>query len=584
MTQLTHTQGKLNWRPVLAGLVGVALLVVAGAALGPTVLQTAQANFEAASRPATSAPQTAVVSTLTAETYVTSVGPVLPAQAGTVAWQTTGNVASVLVHPGDQVQAGQPLMSLDPLSAPQAVILAQADLVTAQRARDDLLRPPALTLAQAQKNVSSAQKTLDDLRQPPAVAVALARQAVAKAQDTLDKARKTLANTNKPDLKYYQDQVKTAQDALTNARQDTTLIDIGELPVELRNAQKQLETATNVYNNAKDGFAKCPNCEKVWAYDRMTNWTDAQNLYNDAVNQVQQIQLQIDQSQRGNALSISSAQDNLDKAQRNLTWALNGPDPIALGVNQAAMDVAESSLADAQDKLNKLLNPDPADVALAEANLADAQDKLKHLQNGADPRDLAVAQARLEAAQAAVSVLTLTAPFEGEVLAVNCQPGDAVAPAQAAVMLANRKVLRVEAQLDEADMGHIAVGQPVSVTFETLPGVVLAGQVTWINGSGTPVQGVVKYTVRVEMPKSDSRVLLGMTANVSILTQRQAGALALPPAAVLRDEQSEYVNRIKGGRVERVNVVSGQVQDGLLVVAGDLRPGDEVQLPNGSLP
>jgi HlyD family secretion protein len=248
------------------------------------------------------------------------------------------------------------------------------------------------------------------------------------------------------------------------------------------------------------------------------------------------------------------------------------------------VDVAESALADAQDKLNKLLNPDPADVALAEANLADAQDKLDHLRNGADPRDLAVAQARLEAVQAAVSALTLTAPFEGEVLAVNCQPGDAVAPAQAAVTLANRRVLRVEAQLDEADMGQIAVGQPVSVTFETLPGVVLAGQVTWIDGNGTPVQGVVKYTVRVEMPQSEPRVLLGMTANVSILTQRQAGALAVPPGAVLRDEQGEFVNRIRDGQVERVNVISGQVQNGLLVVAGALQPGDEVQLPNGRLP
>jgi HlyD family secretion protein len=447
-----------------------------------------------------------------------------------------------------------------------------------------LLHPSDLTIANARKTVATSQDALDALVAPAPMAIANARQAVAKAQDTLDKARKTLGNTKKPDIKYYQDQVTNAQDALTNAQQNTTLTDIGQLPVSLRQAQTQLETATNVYNNAKDAFAKCPNCEKVWAYDRMTNWADASNLYNDAVNQVQQIQLQIDQSQRGNSQGMSAAQDALTTAQRNLTWALGGPDTITVGVNQAAVDVAESALADAQDKLNKLIHPDSEDLALAQANLADAQDKLNHLQNGADPRDLAVAQARLEAALATVNGMTLTAPFSGEVLAVNYQAGDAVATTQAAVTLANRSVLRVEAQIDEADMHQITVGEPVSVTIETLPGVTLTGQVTWINGSGATVQGLVKYTVRVEMPQSDPRVLLGMTANLAILTERQTVALAVPPGAVWRDQQGEFVNRVKGGVVERVNVISGQVQDGLLVVAGALQAGDEVQISDGRLP
>jgi multidrug efflux pump subunit AcrA (membrane-fusion protein) len=86
------------------------------------------------------------------------------------------------------------------------------------------------------------------------------------------------------------------------------------------------------------------------------------------------------------------------------------------------------------------------------------------------------------------------------------------------------------------------------------------------------------------MPDGDPRVLLGMTANVSILTQRQAGALAVPSGALLRDVQGEFVNRVRDGTVERVNVVSAQVQDGLVVVAGTLQPGDAVQVLNGPVP
>jgi HlyD family secretion protein len=183
-----------------------------------------------------------------------------------------------------------------------------------------------------------------------------------------------------------------------------------------------------------------------------------------------------------------------------------------------------------------------------------------------------------------VNGLTLTAPFAGEVLAVNYQPGDAVAVTQAAVTVANRQVLRVEAQIDEADIRHIAVGNPVEVTFEALPGVKLSGKVTWINAAGATLQGLVKYTVRTELTETDPGVLLGMTADVSILADQQAGALAVPLGAVLRDQQGEFVNRVQGTAVERVSVTSGAVQGSLVVVAGALQPGDEVQVFSNRAP
>ena len=162
------------------------------------------------------------------------------------------------------------------VAAQQAQLAAQLEVVNARKAITDMLdfTTDALNLAQAQMNIDDLKKQIDD-------------------------ARRNLGYLTSPNLKYYQDQVTQAQDAFTNAQQDARLVDISQLQVELRNAQTNLETATNVYNNAKDGFAKCPNCETVWAYDRPDQLADAQNLYADAVNLVQQIQTQIDQTQRG---------------------------------------------------------------------------------------------------------------------------------------------------------------------------------------------------------------------------------------------------------------------------------------------
>jgi HlyD family secretion protein len=559
------------------GLIVVLLLVLAGVAVVATGGVKGLPGLGGAQKQAEI--KTVPVTSITAVTSVTSAGPVSAVQSGAVVWKTSGTVSSVFVKPGDHIKMGDALMSIDPLSGPQNLIQAQADLIAANKALDDLLHPSALSIANARKSVATAQDNLDALTSPAPLAIANAQQAVAKAQDTLDKARKTLANTKSPDVKFYQDQVKTAQDALTNAQQNTTLIDIGQLPVSLRNAQKQLDTATNVYNNAKDAFTQCPACEKVWAYDRMTNWADAQNFYNDSLNQVQQIQLQIDQSQRGTSQGIATAQDNLDKAQRNLKWAQGGPDSITLSVNQAAVSVAESALADAQDKLNKLNNGSlKNDIGVAEAALADAKDKLNHLLTSPDPNDLAIAQVRVLALQASVQALTLTAPFEGDVLAVNDQIGDSTSPGDVGVTLANRSLLRVDALVDEADIGQVRVGNPVSLTLEALPGVSLNGKVVWINGGGTAVQGLVKYTVRIDIANSDPSVLLGMTANVSIVTNTQVGALAVPLDAVQLDQTGEYVNRVKAGVVERVNVTSGQIDGDLVVVTGGLQVGDEVQV------
>lgn len=88
----------------------------------------------------------------------------------------------------------------------------------------------------------------------------------------------------------------------------------------------------------------------------------------------------------------------------------------------------------------------------------------------------------------------------------------------------------------------------------------------------------MKYTVRIDLAVSDPRALLGMTANVSIVTDKQTGALAVPLDAVQLDQQGEYVNRVTNGTVERVKVVSGQIQNDVVVVTGALQPGDAVQL------
>jgi HlyD family secretion protein len=218
-------------------------------------------------------------------------------------------------------------------------------------------------------------------------------------------------------------------------------------------------------------------------------------------------------------------------------------------------------------------------VAVAEATLADAQAKLTTLQTNPDLADVQAAQVRVLVAQATIDKLALRAPFDGEVLRVNYQPGDVTSPAQVAVIIANRTQLHVNVSVDESDIGQIAAGQSVSITFDSLPDVQLAGTVVSIDPIGQTSQGLVRYTVRVDAAQTNPQVLLGMTANVEIVTNVQTGALAVPLDAVQLEGGVEYVNRVNiVGGVERVNVVSGEVQEEFVLVTGALSPGDTVQL------
>jgi HlyD family secretion protein len=512
-------------RWIIAIVAVVVLIVCAALAFPPLRLRLTggRAGFIAGAGQA-GALKTAQVTSVTAVTSVESSGAVQAEQSASVFWKTTGAVAEVRVKAGDIVKAGDVLMTLDPASAPANVILAQADLVAAQKALDDLLHPSALALANAQK-------------------------AVADAQDALEKARKELTYAENPAGQNLYDAVADAQLALANAQANLQLSNVSA-DVE---AYRQAVFVTNWYHQRYD--------EVKAEYDKNPNSLDMQNALKEAENKYLAqldkqltLELRIHTDQANKTDAVAKAQDKYDTALANLNAALAGPDA--------------TKLAQAQAK-----------VAVAEANLVEAQSKLDELNNGADPNDLASATARLQAAQATVESLAIEAPFDGEVLVVNYRRGDAVSQTLAAALIANRSPLHVDVPIDEIQISQIQVGDEVTVTFDSLPGLTLLGSVAWINPVGSTVQGLVKYTVRVDVAGSDPRVLLGMTANVSIVTDVQAGALAVPLDAVQLDGQGEFVNRVKAdGTLERVNVVSGQLQGDLVIVAGDLKPGDTVQV------
>lgn len=225
------------------------------------------------------------------------------------------------------------------------------------------------------------------------------------------------------------------------------------------------------------------------------------------------------------------------------------------------------------------------DLALKTAKLDDAQREYDSLLAGEDSTDVIAAKANVNAAQATVNMLSIIAPFDGEVLYVNNHAGDVVDTGGFAVNVADMDHLYVDTQVDESDIANVKLGNQAEVTLDAVPGVALDGVVTAINPVGENVSGLVKYTVRIDLDQTADEVFmpLGTTVNVVIQVKEAVTSLAVPITAIQNDGKGEYVLVVQAdGSTQRVDVVSGAIVDDQVVVTGDLQAGDRIQTARAS--
>jgi HlyD family secretion protein len=108
--------------------------------------------------------------------------------------------------------------------------------------------------------------------------------------------------------------------------------------------------------------------------------------------------------------------------------------------------------------------------------------------------------------------------------------------------------MQIHASVDEADIGRVKEGQPVSFTVDAYPDEEFRGTVTQVRNAPVTQQNVVTYTVVVGVDNGSLRLKPGMTANVSFETAEVCDALRVP-AAALR-VKVEWPEDRKGGRPE----------------------------------
>lgn len=176
--------------------------------------------------------------------------------------------------------------------------------------------------------------------------------------------------------------------------------------------------------------------------------------------------------------------------------------------------------------------------------------------------------------------VAIRAPISGIVSSVSTQEGETVAASFSAptfVTIIADHALQLVAMVDETDIAHVGIGNPVRFVVDAYPSRDFLGAVLSIAPKATIVSGVVNYEVTIEIRRDAQLLKPDMTANVSIQTA-QRNALFLPAATVQQDgEQSSVYLSGKSG-AERKLVVTGIKEGEMVEIKRGVSKTDKVLL------
>ncbi|MHB8778649.1 MAG: efflux RND transporter periplasmic adaptor subunit [Anaerolineales bacterium] len=279
-------------------------------------------------------------------------------------------------------------------------------------------------------------------------------------------------------------------------------------------------------------------------------------------------------------LEAQKAVDNAEKAyEKAYNWrmTLNGKIDIkdyyydyfgVLKVHQYRGYASEDTIAQA-DK----------DLALAKARLDDARRAYERLLGGADSAEVSAAQARVAAAQSTLNMAYLIAPFDGTITQANPAVGDQVSAGKVGFRIDDLSHLLVDVQVSEVDINSVSPGQPATLTFDAILGREYHGEIVQVGQAGDTVQGVVSFTVTIELDDADELVKPGMTTAVNIVVEEVKDVVLIPNRAVRLVDGGRVVYVLVDGKPVQVKVRLGSSSDTMsAVVEGDIKEGDLIIL------
>lgn len=226
-------------------------------------------------------------------------------------------------------------------------------------------------------------------------------------------------------------------------------------------------------------------------------------------------------------------------------------------------------------------------VERAKLQLMTLQDQRRTLVTGSDR---AVAQAKLRDAEAAVALARhrvalgeIKSPIAGTVYQFDLKVGAFMQPGGLVALIGKLDQVKVIVYVDEPDLGRVAKGMPVKITWDARPGQEWSGRVdrlpTEVVSQQTRTVGEV--TTIVNNPNHD--LLPGVTVNATIISAVATNAIAIPKQALRTISGTTGVYKLANRTVTWTPVRAGVSDVNNVQILSGLEPGNRVAEVSGDV-
>ncbi len=231
---------------------------------------------------------------------------------------------------------------------------------------------------------------------------------------------------------------------------------------------------------------------------------------------------------------LAKGRTTLDTAQRNLQ---------ALKRLQQQGAASDGEVKQAEDNVERA----QADYTLLQQKQKDrySQPEVARVQAQA-----AEAQAAYDAAEDALRKSSVRAPFDGVVYAVPVKQGAYVQTGDMLLQEGDLSRMLVRTFVDEPDIGRLAIGQKIEVTWDALPSRIWNGVVSTVPSTVKLRSSRNVGEVTCTVDNHDLRLLPNVNVGVTIVTAEHSGVLTVSREAVRMDDTTPYVYEVVDGKLE----------------------------------
>lgn len=463
--------------------------------------------------------QTARVLRQNIEETVLSTGQVVSGTDLNLSFQGAGIVRQVLAKEGDKVYAGQVLATIDQASA-------RASLMTAQG-----------SLKQAQANYDKLVNGLTD-------------QELQVYYDAVTSAKVNLSNTYNSSFSSLNSAYTAIYSASTTAYtlQNTYFASRDPQGIKVQDAKDNIDSKLALANSSINSAVDSVSIDAA-VYNILSD-------LNSVLNSLTIIRTQCDDGIYYSRVTAT------DKATLDTQKAAVNTSISAVSTLQNSIATYKIAYQTAANNLEtKKAKPRQEDIDLASAQIISAQ-------------------GQVAAAEALLGNLTLIAPSSGTITSVDIKVGEQAVSMKEVMILQNVLDLHTEANVSEANIASLKVGQSIEYTFDALsPDKIFTGKILTIDPASTVISGVVNYKVTGSLDNIPE-IKPGMTVNMTVLVDKKDNVLAVPSTAIVNKNNKQYVKVIEDQKTKKYydqEVQTGlQADGGLVEILSGLNEGQTI--------